>query len=227
MIRRTAPKISGAAISNLGKISREKLRLPATAAQHRVRVIGIQPDQIVTDHLTATLTAVDGQLVSDVDNDVLKIAVIERYSGKGGHSIGFVRGFGLQHGALAASVAHDAHNIIVVGCDDDSMVAAVNLIIKRDGGITVNDGQGRAEIIELPIGGFDVQLSTRSSCGKNWWVETTCPRLWLWAQRAVFAAFVPCLASDSRVEDHRPRHYRCRKFFPCATVCLSLADANI
>ena len=139
---------------NLGKISREKLRLPATVAQHSVRVIGIQPNQIVTDHLTATLTAVDGQLVSDVDNDVLKIAVIERYSGKGGHSIGFVRGFGLQHGALAASVAHDAHNIIVVGCDDDSMTAAVNLIIKRDGGITVNDGQGRAEIIELPIGGL-------------------------------------------------------------------------
>ena len=139
---------------NLKAIDKNKLRLPATQAQHCVRVIGIQLDQIVTDHLTATLTAHEGELISDVANDVLKIAVIERYSGQGGHCIGFVRGFGLQRGALAASVAHDAHNIIVVGCDDDSMTAAVNLIIEHDGGITVNDGQGQAEIIDLPIGGL-------------------------------------------------------------------------
>lgn len=139
---------------NLQAITTAKLRLPATGSQHRVRVIGVQPDQIVTDHLDATLTAVDGQLVSDIANDVLKIAVIERYSGEGRHSIGFVRGFRLRRGALAASVAHDAHNIIVVGCDDDSMVAAVNLIIANDGGITVNDGQGHAQSIELPIGGL-------------------------------------------------------------------------
>lgn len=139
---------------NLSEISKEKLQLPATAAQHCVAVIGIQPDQIVTDHLTATLTAVEGRLESDVANDVLKIAVIERYSGKGGHSIGFVRGFGLHRGAVATSVAHDAHNIIVVGCDGASMVTAVNTIIAHDGGIAVNDGKGHTELIELPIGGL-------------------------------------------------------------------------
>ena len=127
---------------NLSPINTAKLHLPAAAAQHMVRVIGIQPNQIITDHCTATLTATAGQLVADVPNDILKIAVIERYSGNGGHCVGFVRGFGLQRGALAASIAHDAHNIIVVGCDDDSMVTAVNFIIANDGGITVNDGGG-------------------------------------------------------------------------------------
>ena len=139
---------------NLASISKNKLRVPANKAQHTVRVIGVQAEQIVTDHLTAGLKAVAGELVADVANDVLKIAVIERYSGKGGHTVGFVRGFGLKRGALAASVAHDAHNIIVVGCDDDSMVAAVNTIIEHDGGIVVNDGRGQLEIIALPIGGL-------------------------------------------------------------------------
>ena len=139
---------------SLSRVKAAKFHLPVKGDSVVVRVVGLQPGQIITDHLTATLTAHNGELLSDTENDVLKIAVIERYSGKGGHSTGFVRGFNLQRGAIAASVAHDSHNIIVVGCDDVSMGLAVNLIIKCDGGIAASDGQGQEDIIELPVGGL-------------------------------------------------------------------------
>ena len=139
---------------NLSKVTPAKFRLPAKGANVAVQVIGLQQGQIVTEHLTATLTVHNGELLADTENDVLKIAVIERYSGKGEHSIGFVRGFTLQRGAIASSVAHDAHNVIVVGCDDVSMAAVLDLIIKCDGGIAASDGRGQEDIIELPVGGL-------------------------------------------------------------------------
>ena len=84
----------------------------------RVRVIGIQPGQLITDALVEAPTLADGHVVADPSRDLAKIAVIERHHGTGRVGLGLVRGFGLTAGAFASTVAHDAHNLVVVGVDD-------------------------------------------------------------------------------------------------------------
>src|SRR3990172_4442336 len=116
-------------------------RVPGRGAE--IRVIDIVPDQIITARSTALATVVDGEAVADPARDLLKLALIERHSGRGRIGIGFVRGFGLKLGALGGTVAHDAHNIIVVGADDDSMRQVVDLILEMRGGlVAVAGGQG-------------------------------------------------------------------------------------
>jgi adenine deaminase len=118
------------------------------------RVIGIVPDQIVTDSLVEEPTVVDGAAVADPSRDLAKIAVIERHLGTGRMGLGLVRGFELQRGALASTVAHDAHNIVVVGVDDTDMERAVHRLAELGGGIVVVDGgEVRAEL-PLPIAGL-------------------------------------------------------------------------
>lgn len=91
-------------------------------------------------------------LVSDVENDILKIAVINRYEKKK-PAIGFIKNFGLKHGALASSVAHDSHNIIVIGCSDEDMMMAANMIIENKGGFAVYD-ENVNKCLPLPIAGI-------------------------------------------------------------------------
>ena len=86
----------------------------------------------------------DGLLVADPKRDLLKIVVVNRYAPRAPVAVAFVRGFGLKHGAIASSVAHDSHNIVAVGVDDASLCAAVNLVIKHRGGLSVV-GPGRRE----------------------------------------------------------------------------------
>jgi adenine deaminase len=120
----------------------------------RMRVIEIVPDQIVTRQTIASVPVADGQAVSDPRRDLLKIAVIERHRGTGRIGIGFVRGMGLRRGALASSVAHDSHNIIVVGAGDADMVAAVRRVIAMQGGLAAAaDGRILAHLA-LPIAGL-------------------------------------------------------------------------
>ncbi len=85
------------------------------SAGGQVRVIGVVPDQIVTEALVEEPTVRDGQVVADAARDLAKIAVVERHLGTGRIGLGLVRGFGLRDGALASTIAHDAHNIVVVG----------------------------------------------------------------------------------------------------------------
>ena len=118
------------------------------------RVIGIVPDQIVTETLAEEPTLVDGLAVADPGRDLAKIAVVERHLGTGRRAIGFVRGFGLERGALASTVAHDAHNIVVVGVDDGDMARAVERLAETGGGVAVvNGGDVRAELA-LPVAGL-------------------------------------------------------------------------
>jgi adenine deaminase len=120
----------------------------------RARVIGIVPDQIVTDVLTDEPRSDGAKAVSDPERDLLKIAVVERHLGTGRVGLGFVRGFGLRSGALASTVAHDAHNVIVVGVKDDDMLRAVRRLSDSGGGVVVVDsGIVRAEL-KLPIAGL-------------------------------------------------------------------------
>ena len=87
-------------------------------------------------------------------DDVLKLAVINRYQPHVAPALAFIRGFGLQHGALASSVGHDSHNITAVGCDDASLARAVNLVIEAKGGLAAVGADGREILVPLPVAGL-------------------------------------------------------------------------
>ncbi|MCB2168690.1 MAG: adenine deaminase [Deltaproteobacteria bacterium] len=125
-----------------------------TADGPRIRVIEIVPGQIVTRQGQEATPVADGRAVADPDRDLLKIAVVERHRGTGRTGIGFVKGMGLRRGAIASSVAHDAHNIIVVGASDDDMHTAVRQVVAMQGGLAVAaDGRILASLA-LPIAGL-------------------------------------------------------------------------
>jgi adenine deaminase len=120
----------------------------------RGRVIGVVPGQIVTEALVEELTVEDGVAVADPGRDLAKIAVVERHLATGRMAVGFVRGFGLARGALASTVAHDAHNVVVVGVDDHDMARAVRRLSELGGGVVVvDDNRLRAEL-PLPVAGL-------------------------------------------------------------------------
>jgi len=130
------------------------LPVPPGAEGRSVRIIEIIPDQLTTHELRETPTTLDNRVVADVQRDLLKIAVIERHSSSGNIGMGLVRGFGLKRGAIASSVAHDAHNLIVVGTNDaDMLAAAVHLVKIRGGLCALADGKVLADL-PLPIAGL-------------------------------------------------------------------------
>jgi adenine deaminase len=125
----------------------------------QVRVIGVVPDQIVTESLVEDAPMLDGRVVADAGRDLAKIAVVERHLGTGRIGLGLVRGFGLRAGALASTIAHDAHNIVAVGMSDDDLHRAVARLAELGGGIVVvEDGDVRAEL-PLPVAGLLADLS--------------------------------------------------------------------
>jgi adenine deaminase len=136
-------------------------RAPVTAADFTVRcagptgpVIGVRRNKIVTDALTMTLPYVDGARLPDIGQDVAKVVVLERHGKNGNIGRGFVHGFGLRGGAIASSIGHDAHNIIVIGLTDADMAVAVNRLISLQGGfVAVCDGTVRGELA-LPVAGL-------------------------------------------------------------------------
>jgi adenine deaminase len=130
----------------------ERLRIPAGGGE--VRVIGVIPDQLLTDALVERPTVRDGAVVADPERDLAKIAVIERHHATGRVGVGLVRGFGLRRGALATTVAHDAHNIVVVGVDDRDMVLAAGRLGEIGGGIVVCRHGDVLEELPLPVAGL-------------------------------------------------------------------------
>ena len=129
-----------------------------------VRAIGVHPDQVLTDAVLVRASEVhkEGSSVttsdSDAAPDLLKLAVLERHHGTGNTGIGLVRGFGLRQGALASTVAHDSHNLVVVGADDDSMRSAVRALVDCGGGQVVVRGKERLALLPLPIAGLMTDL---------------------------------------------------------------------
>ena len=126
----------------------------AVAASGRVRVIGVEPHTIVTRSLVDEPRRREGLALADPERDLAKLAVIERHRRTGRIGLGFVRGFGLRRGALASSQAHDAHNLVVIGVDDDEMAAAANRLREIGGGqVAVLNGAVVGEV-PCPIGGL-------------------------------------------------------------------------
>lgn len=125
----------------------------------KVRTIGVVPDQIVTRYLESELPVQGGEVLPDPRSDILKIAVIERHHSTGEFGVGFVKGFGLKYGAIASSVAHDSHNLIVIGANDEDMLVAAKHIERLGGGqAVVAEGKVLAEL-PLPIAGLMSPLS--------------------------------------------------------------------
>ena len=120
----------------------------------RARVIRAIPDQIFTRAEAATPATAGDEVVADTERDLLKIAVVERHSGSGRVGLGLVAGIGLRRGAIAGTVAHDHHNIIVIGADDASMRSAVRAVAELRGGLAVTHGDQVLASLALPVGGL-------------------------------------------------------------------------
>ena len=152
-----APVTAGHKSMMIGPIGPRSFEIKAEKGP--ARVIGVVPHQIITKSLQLSPKIKDGKVVSDIDRDILKMAVVERHKGTGNVGLGLVQGFGLASGALASSVAHDSHNIAVVGVSDEEMLAAVLAVKEMGGGlVAVADGKILASL-PLPVAGL---LSERS-----------------------------------------------------------------
>lgn len=143
-------------------VARGSVKAPAVVAEDfrtggnraETSVIGILPGKIITEHLSFEIAPVDGDKRPDLDRDLVKIAVIERHGKNGNRATGFVKGFGLQRGAIASTVCHDHHNIAVVGADYADMALAANRLREIEGGFVVTlDGVVLAELA-LPVAGL-------------------------------------------------------------------------
>lgn len=131
-----------------------RLDFSIPAQGERVRVIGAIPDQLVTESLILEARVSDGMAMADPERDLLKMAVVERHHGTGKTGLGFVRGIGLTRGAIAGTVAHDHHNLVVIGADDASMRTAARAVAEVSGGLAVADGETVLALLPLPIAGL-------------------------------------------------------------------------
>ena len=148
---------------NMPEVSVDSFKIPAKA-NRKLRVIGISQTQLLTSELHLTPTVQNGDAVSDIGRDILKMAVFERHHNTGNVGLGFAFGFGLKKGAIATTVGHDSHNLSVVGTNDEDMAVAVNRLREIGGGlIVVSDGEVRATV-PLAIAGL---MSDRDAMAVN------------------------------------------------------------
>ncbi|HWQ79351.1 MAG TPA: adenine deaminase [Anaerovoracaceae bacterium] len=133
--------------------SKDRLRLPV--GSNRAHVIKILPGGVVTGKETAEIKRDgNGEFVYDPSSDIVKVAVVERHQGTGNVAVGLLKGYGIREGAVALSVAHDSHNIITAGVNDEDMAYAVHKLIEQDGGIVLVKDRQVLESMPLPIAGL-------------------------------------------------------------------------
>lgn len=129
-------------------------KIKSSGGDDRCRTIQIVPDEIITKSIDIIPKIENDYVVTDTSRDILKIAVLERHHNSGNIGIGLINGIGLKEGAIASTVAHDSHNIIVVGVTDEDMALAVNKIKDMNGGLVIVNNGKILEFLELPIGGL-------------------------------------------------------------------------
>ncbi len=122
------------------------------AAESKIKVIEARGGELITGKFVADPLVEKGEVVSDCERDILKIAVFNRYR-QSPPAVAFIKGFGLKEGAIASCVAHDSHNIVVVGCSDVDMAAAVDAVVQNRGGISAV-GNGEVRVLPLPVAGI-------------------------------------------------------------------------
>lgn len=146
------PRQQVSAINQFQSRTVTEAEFAVAARGSRVRVIEALDGQIITRELIEDAPVADGMLVTDLQRDLLKIAVVNRYQAAP-PAVALVRNFGLRRGAVASTVAHDSHNIIAVGVSDEAISRAVNLLMVSKGGIVATDGT-QDKLLELPIAGL-------------------------------------------------------------------------
>ena len=127
--------------------------IAVNAAGNKMKVIQSYDGELITGVATGTPKVENGNVISNVEQDILKIVVLNRYEKGVKPAVAFIKGFGLKRGALASSVAHDSHNVVAVGTSDEEIVKAMNLVIASKGGVAVVDGEFE-EILPLPVAGL-------------------------------------------------------------------------
>jgi adenine deaminase len=137
---------------HLGPLDAGSFRIPA-GAEH-IRVIRVVPEQLLTGYEVVEPTVRDGAVVADPARDLVKIAVVERHHASGRIGVGFATNVGLQRGAFASTVAHDAHNVVLLGVDDEDMAACVRRMADIGGGIVIAEGGRIVEELPLPVAGL-------------------------------------------------------------------------
>ncbi len=135
---------------NCNPVKAEDFQVKATS--EKVRVIEALEGQLITNEIETKLPVINNFYQTDIENDILKIAVVNRYF-DAKPAVAFIKNFGLKRGAIASSVAHDSHNIVVVGVDDESIAKAVNLIVAAKGGVCAVDENSEI-LLPLPIAGI-------------------------------------------------------------------------
>jgi adenine deaminase len=152
-----APEVSPQPAPATSPLSVKDLDLEAfspPAAGGSVKVIGLVPGQLLTEKRVYPAPVQNGRLATSPARDILKLAVVERHHGTGHLGLGLVQGFGLPQGALASSVAHDSHNIVVVGASEADMLAAVRHLVDLGGGMAVVAAGKVLADLPLPIAGL-------------------------------------------------------------------------
>ncbi len=138
--------------NNFNVLPKKVSDFKVAATTGNVRVIEALDGELITNEIQAKTVIKDGNLIADIENDILKMTVVNRYQNTK-PSIAFIKNFGLKKGAIASSVAHDCHNIVVVGTSDEEICNAVNLIIKNKGGVCAVNGKQQKNVA-LPVAGI-------------------------------------------------------------------------
>lgn len=149
------PRIAGSRLNhtvNIKPFSGDALKLKSSSGE--ALVIGMVPGQIITKKQKMKVTVQDGVILTDVMRDILKAVVVERHHAAGNIGVALVTGFGLKQGALASSTAHDSHNIVAIGTNDDDIYAAIKEIERIQGGIAVAAGGRALDSVPTPIAGL-------------------------------------------------------------------------
>lgn len=141
---------------SLGELSKDKLRLAATSSM--ARVIGLVPHQLVTTDLALSVPVIQGEFVADTSRDIVKLAVWERHNATGKVGVGLLQGLGLKKGAIASTIAHDAHNLVVVGVDDEDIMLAVKAVEDIQGGLAIAGEGELLGTLPLPLAGLMTDL---------------------------------------------------------------------
>jgi adenine deaminase len=146
------PRIKSEIKNNFNIGPKEPSDFAINVKDGKINVIVAIEGQLITEKVKEEPNISNDQVVSDVDRDILKIVVVNRYK-EADPSVGFIKNFGLNEGAIASSVAHDSHNIIALGINDKYICNAVNLVIENKGGISTV-GKDKEDILPLPIAGI-------------------------------------------------------------------------
>ena len=154
--------------------------LQINAQNKRVRVIRLVPNQIVTESWITLPKVEKGKIVADIERDILKIVVVERHRKTGNIGLGLVNGFGFKKGAIASSVAHDSHNIIGIGTNDQDLLKAIKEVIKLQGGLVMAADNKIQGALALPIAGLMSEENAELVCEK---LNKMLTKLKVWGSR--------------------------------------------